>query len=154
MVFSLKWGGSLTALDPLTSKRFVMLYIIVKYLHIVAAAIIVGVYSNQTLLSACKSKALTNGNYLNFYRFQLQFVAIPMLLIQFATGFYMARIARYSLGEPWISSTMSMIIGLIAASLFEIRFIQRNYRPTRFLSPISLFITLIAIFIMVTKPEF
>jgi uncharacterized membrane protein len=97
----------------------ILLYDVVLFVHVLAVVLAFGVAFSYPLLDAYLRRA-SPGDLVVLHRFQVfltRRLITPSMVVVLAAGLYLA-LDRYSLGDPWISSTFTILIvlfGLVGA---------------------------------------
>ncbi|MDF1796832.1 MAG: DUF2269 family protein [Coxiellaceae bacterium] len=141
-----------------------MLYFYLKTIHVVTAAIIVGVAlcSSALLIYAQHNQQTNNMSHAIDRWLRLNALLVfPLLLIQMILGFAVISVQRYSLMMPWVIVTfigfVLILFAWIAASFNLLRYKnQANsmgfYRNWRNFSLLAMLILLIILFFMANRP--
>jgi uncharacterized membrane protein len=99
----------------------ILFYDIVLFVHVLAVVLAFGVVFTYPLLDAYIRRA-NPGDLVVLHRFQVfltRRLVTPSMVVVLAAGLYLA-LDRYSLGDPWISATFTILIvlfGLVGAVL-------------------------------------
>jgi uncharacterized membrane protein len=99
----------------------ILLYDVVLFVHVLAVVLAFGVVFTYPLLDAYIRRA-NPGDLVVLHRFQVfltRRVVTPSMVVVLAAGLYLA-LDRWSLGDPWISATFTILIvifGLVGAVL-------------------------------------
>ena len=101
--------------------RAILFYDVVLFVHVLAVVLAFGVVFTYPMLDAYVRRA-SPGDLVVLHRFQVfltRRLITPSMVVILAAGLYLA-LDRYSLGDPWISSTFTILIvlfGLVGAVL-------------------------------------
>lgn len=149
----------------------VALYDIVLVVHILAVVIAFGVVFAYPLIDAQIRKA-GPGDVVALHRLHLVLarrLIAPAMVVVLLAGFYLA-LDRWSLGDPWISATLTILIilfGLVGAvltptdkrladlaerGLAASADYERESRKAALFGSAALLLVIVAIFLMVAKP--
>lgn len=151
----------------------VRFYDVVLTIHILAVVIAFGVVFSYPVLDAWFRRAVP-GNVAALHRLHLalgQRVISPAMVVVLAAGLYLSLQEPWSLGDPWISATLAILIvlfGLMGAVLTpaDRRLAQlaesggdepgadyeRERKRADAFGGLALLLVVVAIFLMVAKP--
>jgi uncharacterized membrane protein len=99
----------------------ILFYDVVLFVHVLAVVLAFGVVFTYPLLDAY-ARRVSPGDLVVLHRFQVVLtrrLITPAMVVVLAAGLYLA-LDRWSLGDPWISSTLTILIvifGLVGAVL-------------------------------------
>jgi small-conductance mechanosensitive channel len=99
----------------------ILFYDVVLFVHVLAVVLAFGVVFTYPMLDAY-IRRVSPGDLVVLHRFQVfvtRRLITPSMVVVLAAGLYLA-LDRYSLGDPWISSTFTILIvlfGLVGAVL-------------------------------------
>ena len=153
----------------------ILLYDVVLFVHVLAVVLAFGVVFTYPMLEAYVRRA-SPGDLVVLHRLQVfltRRLITPSMVVILVAGLYLA-LDRYSLGDPWISSTFTILIvlfGLVGAvltptekRLAELAEADRRSggkpseayeeqaRKHRTFGGLSLALIVVAIFLMTVKP--
>lgn len=140
-----------------------MLYFYLKTIHIVVAALIVGlavVSSLPVVLSRRVDNGVLQHSIVTRWLQINALVVLPLLLIQMVLGFSVISVRQYSLLTPWLVGTFAcyfaaMVCWLIAMfQLLQFRQFADTvfYKRWRLYALMSASIVLVMLFLMANKP--